>query len=72
MPNAYIGEDAILVKTIVGQGAIIEKGVKCGLRDGRDNPYKSKLCTGGIVLIKNDITIKEGTEIYKNSMVGTH
>lgn len=71
-PNAHIGEDAVLEKTIVGQGTVIGKGVRSGLREAKDNPYTSDLCTDGIVLITGDITIVQGAEIYKNSMVRTY
>lgn len=71
-PNSYISEGAILEKTIVGEGAIIGKGVKCGVCVGDDNPYASHLCTGGIVLINGNIEIEDGAEIYKNSMVRTY
>lgn len=68
-PNVEIGEGAILEKTIVGEGTTIGKGVVAGMNQIKDNPYESKLVTNDIVLIGGNITIKDGTEIYKNSMV---
>lgn len=67
-PNAYIGEDAIIEKTIIGEGAIIGKGVKCGINYSDNNPYASIL-TDDLVLIKGNIKIEDGTELYKGSMV---
>ncbi|NLH59069.1 MAG: hypothetical protein GX461_06615, partial [Clostridiales bacterium] len=67
-PNAYIGEDAIIEKTIIGEGAIIGKGVKCGVKDSESNPYASIL-TDDLVLIKSNIEIEDGTELFKGSMV---
>jgi len=67
-PNAYIGEDAIIEKTIIGEGAIIGKGVKCGMNYSDNNPYASIL-TDDLVLIKGNIKIEDGTELYKGSMV---
>ena len=68
-PNVYICEGAVLEKTIVGEGTVIGKGVISGKRSVKDNPYASKLCTNDIVLIKGNMNISEGTEIFKNSMV---
>lgn len=68
-PNAHICEDAVLEKTIVGEGTVIGKGVQIGLESSEDNPYSSHLCTNEIVLINNNIKIRDGAKIYKNSMV---
>lgn len=68
-PNVRICEDAVLEKAIVGEGAVIGKGVQIGLESSEDNPYSSHLCTNEIVLINNNIKIEDGAKIYKNSMV---
>ncbi|MBR5270569.1 MAG: glucose-1-phosphate adenylyltransferase [Clostridia bacterium] len=69
MPGAYIGKNVKLEKTIIGPNAIIEDNVTIGLKDEENNPYASEMCTHGIVLIAESVTIKSGTDIAKGSMV---
>lgn len=71
LPNAHISSDAVLEKTIVGEGAVIGKGVESGIEASDDNPYSSHLATQGLVLINGNIKIDDGAKIYKNSMVRT-
>lgn len=69
MPNAKIGEGAIVEKTIVGPGCTIGANDMIGIREIENNPYRSRYCTDGIVLLEGGIIIDAGIEIGKNSMV---
>ena len=70
MPNCTIGSGAIIEKTIIGPGTTIGENCVIGLKEVElNNPYRSEMCSDGIVLIGGGITIEEGTQIYKNSMV---
>ncbi len=69
MPNAKIGEGAIIEKAIVGAGCEIGPNVTVGVREIENNPYKSKICSDGIVLLEGNIIIDADVEIGKNSMV---
>ena len=69
MPNAKIGEGAIVEKTIVGPGCTIGANDMIGIREIENNPYHSRYCTDGIVLLEGGIIIDAGIEIGKNSMV---
>ncbi len=69
MPNAKIDEGAIIEKAIIGPGCKIGKNAMIGVRDIEDNPYKSEICSDGIVLLEGNIIIDANVEIGKNSMV---
>ncbi len=69
MPNAKIGEGAIVEKAIVGPGCSVGANDMIGLREIEDNPYQSKYCSDGIVLLEGGIMIDDNVEIGKNSMV---
>lgn len=70
MPNAKIGEGAVVEKAIVGPGCIVGAGDIIGVRDIKNNPYRSDYCADGIVLLEGGIIIDPGVEIGKNSMIG--
>ena len=40
-----------------------------GIREIENNPYRSRYCSDGIVLLEGGIIIDAGIEIGKNSMV---
>lgn len=69
LPNARVGKGAVIEKAIIGSGAVIGNGAQIGLRESGDNMHRSDICSDGIVLIKGGITIEDGAEIFKNSMV---
>ena len=69
MPNAKIGEGAIVEKTIVGPGCTVGANDMIGIREIENNPYRSRYCSDGIVLLEGGIIIDAGIEIGKNSMV---
>lgn len=69
MPNVKIGKGTIVEKAIIGPGCEIGSGVIIGQREMDPNPYKSSICSDGIVLLEGNIIIDSGVEIFKNSMV---
>lgn len=70
MPGAVIGEGAVIEKSVIGSNAVIGADAKIGVNhESEDNPYKSKYCTHGIVLIEGGAAVEAGADILKGSMV---
>lgn len=70
MPGVQIGEGAVVEKSVIGPGAVIGANAKIGVSDESDeNPYNSKYCTHGIVLIEGEASVAENADIPKGSMV---
>lgn len=69
MSGVKIGKNAILKKTVVGVGAVLEDGVVSGINDDPESPYISGMCTNGLVLIEGGATISENTDIPRGAMV---
>lgn len=71
MPGAKIGDNVVIDKCVIGSEAVIGDGAKIGTVEKDDNPYASKMCTHGIVLIEGGAQVEAGAEIAKGSMVET-
>lgn len=71
MPGAKIGDNVVIDKCVIGSEAVIGDGAKIGTVEKADNPYASKMCTHGIVLIEGGAQVEAGAEIAKGSMVET-
>lgn len=70
MPGAVIGDGAVIEKSVIGPNAIIGAYAKVGVNhESEDNPYKSKYCTHGIVLVEGGAEVESGADILKGSMV---
>ncbi|MGN0150477.1 MAG: glucose-1-phosphate adenylyltransferase [Clostridia bacterium] len=69
MPGAKIGDNVIIEKTVIGTDAVIGDGAKIGAVEKDDNPYASKMCTHGLVLIEGGARVASDAEIAKGSMV---
>lgn len=70
MPGAVIGDGAVIEKSVVGSDAVIGAYAKVGVSEATDdNPYKSKYCTHGIVLIAGEAEVPANSDIVKESMV---
>jgi len=69
MPDAKIGKNVTMHKTLVGPGAIIKDGAVSGVNEDAGSKYISGMCAGGLVLIEGGATIAENTDIPKGSMV---
>ncbi len=70
MPGAVIGDGAVVEKAVIGSHAIIGRSAKVGVSGAsEDNPYASKYCTHGIVLIEGDAVVPDSADIRKESMV---
>lgn len=69
MPGTHIEKNCVIEKTVIGGNAKIDSGVTVGTTDSEDNPYKSHMCTHGIVLIESGAEISENTVIPRGSMV---
>ncbi len=69
MPNVKIGPGAIIEKAVIGSGAVIGANAKIGVKASDNNPYASAMCTDGIVLLQGGVTIADGSEIFKGSMI---
>lgn len=70
MPGAVISEGAVVDKSVIGPGAKIGANAKIGVNhESEDNPYKSKYCTHGIVLIEGGAAVPDNGDILKGSMV---
>ncbi len=69
MPGAVIGDGAVIEKSVIGPGAVIGVNAKVGVNhESEDNPYKSKYCTHGIVLVEGGAVVEDGADILKGSM----
>lgn len=68
MPGVTIGKNVTLEKCVVGTGATILDGAMLGTVEKEDNPYKSDMCTGGIVLIESNCQVPQNTIVPKGSM----
>lgn len=70
MPGAVIGAGSIVEKAVVGPGAVIGANAKIGVSPASaDNPYASKYCTHGIVLIEGGADVADNADVVKESMV---
>ena len=69
MPGAVIGKNAVIEKAVIGGEAVIGDGVKLGISESDDNPYASKYCTHGIVLVEGGAEIAANSDIPKGSMI---
>jgi glucose-1-phosphate adenylyltransferase len=69
MPGAYVGKNTVIEKSVIGSGANIGDNVQIGAEDADDNPYKSSMCTHGIVLVESEAKIAENSIISRGSMV---
>ena len=70
LPGAVIGDGAVVEKSVIGPRAVIGANAKIGVNDeSDDNPYASKYCTHGIVLIEGAAVVEDGADILKGSMV---
>lgn len=69
MPGAKIGKNVKIEKTVIGGDAVIEDGVKIGISETDNNPYASKYCTHGIVLVEGGAAVKKDSDIPKGSMI---
>ena len=70
MPGAVIGDGAVIEKSVIGPDAVIGAYAKVGVNhESEDNPYKSKYCTHGIVLVEGGAEVESGADILKGSMV---
>ena len=69
MPGAKIGKNVVIEKAVIGTDAVIGDNAKIGVEEADDNPYASKLCTDGIVLVEGGAEVKAGENICKGSMV---
>ena len=70
MPGAVVGNGAVIEKSVIGPNAIIGAEAKIGVNhESEDNPYNSKYCTHGIVLIEGGAEVADGADILKGSMV---
>ena len=69
MTGAVIGHNVHIERAIIGEGAIIEDGAEIGVREIKDNPYESSMCSGGIVLVEGGAVVKKDSIIAKGSMV---
>ena len=69
MPDAKIGKNVKMQKTLVGPGAIIKDGAVLGINEDEGSKYISGMCTNGLVLIEGGATVAENADIPKGSMV---
>ena len=69
MPNVRIGKNVLINKAVIGSGAVISDNVRIGMEDINENPYKSDMCTHGIVLVGGGVTIKENNALSRGSMI---
>jgi glucose-1-phosphate adenylyltransferase len=70
MPRAVIKEGAVVEKSVIGPGAVVGENAKVGVNhESNDNPYASKYCTHGIVLVEGGAEVESGANILKGSMV---
>lgn len=70
MPGAVIGDGAVVGKSVIGPQAVVGANAKIGVSDeSEDNPYASKYCTHGIVLIEGGAEVDDNADILKGSMV---
>ena len=69
LPGAVIGNNVTIEKAVIGVEAVIEDGAKIGVTTTDDNPYASKYCTHGIVLIEGGATVGANADIPKESMI---
>lgn len=70
MPGAVIGKGAVIEKSVIGPNAVIGAEAKVGVNhESEDNPYNSKYCTHGIVLVEGGAEVADGADIRKGSMV---
>lgn len=69
MPGAEIGSDCVIENAVIGSEAVIKKGSKIGVTESENNPYASKMCSGGLVLVEGGAVVPEGADVAKGSMV---
>jgi glucose-1-phosphate adenylyltransferase len=69
MPGAKIGDNVTIEKAVIGAEAVIRNGAKIGTTESDNNPYASKMCTHGLVLVEGGATVEADAEIAKGSMV---
>ena len=69
MPGAKIGKNVVIEKAVIGADAVIHDGARVGITEREDNPYKSAMCSEGLVLIEGGAVVEADCEIPKGSMV---
>ena len=69
MPGAFIGKGVSIANSVIGSGARIGDGASIGIEEAEDNPYRSDMCTHGIVLVEGGAVIEAETVIPRGSMV---
>lgn len=70
MPGAVIGDGAVIEKSVIGTKAVIGANAKIGVsEESESNPYNSKYCTHGIVLIEGGAVVADGADVAKGSMI---
>ena len=69
MPDAKIGKNVKMYKTLVGSGAVIEDGAVLGVNEDEKSKYISGMCTHGLILIEGGATVAANADIPKGSMV---
>ncbi len=69
MPGAKIGKNVTMEKCVIGAEAVIGDGARLGIAEEDNNPYSSKYCTHGIVLVEGGAEVEENACIAKGSMI---
>ena len=69
MPGASVGCNTVIEKCVIGSGAKIGSGAVIGREESEENPYKSAMCTHGIVLVESGAQVDNNAVIFKGSMV---
>ena len=69
LPGASVGNNVTIEKAVIGGEAVIEDGAKIGVTETDDNPYASKYCTHGIVLIEGGAVVAANMDVPKGSMI---
>ena len=67
LSGAKICAGARVVKTIVGENAVI--GKKSSVGASGDETHVSPYCSGGVSLVGSDVHVGEGVKLAPNSMI---
>jgi glucose-1-phosphate adenylyltransferase len=71
MPGAFIGNNVVIHKAIIGANAVIGDNTVIGVESGSGFFVESKLCTGGISLIEPGLHIPENMNFQGGSHINT-